>query len=199
MFTGIIETIGTVQLVAHTNEQLILRINTPLAAQLKVDQSVAHNGICLTVTACDTASFEVCAVQETIEKTTIGNWQTGDTINLERGIKVGDRLDGHLVQGHVDTVGKCIKIFNENNNWVYTFLFDTSFAALVVEKGSVVINGVSLTCFNLTANSFQVAIIPYTFEHTTFKNLQESDAVNLEFDILGKYFQRHLSLYGSKK
>lgn len=194
MFTGIIEKLGEIKAVERSNEQLILKVSSTLTPELKVDQSVAHNGVCLTVTSIEGNNYEVCAVKETMDKTTVGNWQQGDIVNLERGIKLSDRLDGHIVQGHVDTVGKCIKINEDGDNRVYTFLFDTSFAALIVEKGSIVINGVSLTCFHVTSNTFQVTIIPFTFEHTTFKKLEENAAVNLEFDILGKYFQRHLSL-----
>ena len=194
MFTGIIEKIGKIANVQLSDEQVVLQVESDLANELKVDQSLAHNGICLTITSIKDNTFEVCAVKETMDKTTIGGWQIGHAVNLERGMKLDARLDGHIVQGHVDTVGKCIKVNTENINRVYTFLFDSSFAALIVEKGSVVVNGVSLTCFNVRSNTFQVTIIPYTFENTTFKNLAANEAVNLEFDILGKYFQRHLSL-----
>jgi len=199
MFTGIIEAMGTVEAAEHSNEQLVLTISSTLTPELKVDQSVAHNGTCLTVTSIEDNKFTVCAVKETIDKTTVGNWQKGDSINLERGIKLNDRLDGHIVQGHVDTVGKCIKISTQGQNRVYTFMFDASFAALIVEKGSIVVNGVSLTCYNVTSNSFQLTLIPYTWEHTSFNALQENEAVNLEFDILGKYIQRHLSLQKQDK
>jgi riboflavin synthase len=194
MFTGIIEQLGEITAVRKTNGQLELDVTSDLTKELKVDQSLAHNGICLTITDIQAEVFTVCAVQETMNKTTINNWQKGELVNLERGMKLDARLDGHIVQGHVDTVGKCIKIESQGDNKNYTFLFDSSFAPLIVEKGSIVVNGVSLTCFNVTENSFQVTIIPYTFENTTFKSLRESDKVNLEFDILGKYFQRHLSL-----
>ena len=194
MFTGIIESLGEIKEVQNSNDQVVLTVSSTLTNELKVDQSVAHNGVCLTVTSIDGNDYEVCAVQETMNKTTVGNWQKGEHVNLERGIKLSDRLDGHIVQGHVDTVGKCIKLSTDGDNRSYTFLFDTSFAALIVEKGSIVVNGVSLTCFNVSGNTFQVTIIPFTFEHTTFNKLKEGDAVNLEFDILGKYFQRHLSL-----
>lgn len=194
MFTGIIESLGELVEVANSNEQVVLTVKSSLTPELKVDQSVAHNGVCLTVTSIRGTNYQVCAVKETLDKTTLGNWQKGEAINLERGIKLSDRLDGHIVQGHVDTVGKCIKLQEEGENRTYTFLFDSSFAALIVEKGSIVINGVSLTCFNVTSNTFQVTIIPFTFEQTSFHDLKENDAVNLEFDILGKYFQRHLSL-----
>lgn len=194
MFTGIIEKIGVAQKIAISNDQLILTVKSKLASELKIDQSLAHNGVCLTITDIKNDTFTVCAVKETMDKTTIGGWQAGDIINLERGMKIDARLDGHIVQGHVDTVGKCLKVETELENRVYTFMFDTSFAALIVEKGSVVVNGVSLTCYNVTSNTFQVTIIPYTWENTTFKTLAQNNAVNLEFDILGKYFQRHLSL-----
>ncbi len=194
MFTGIIEKVGFVQDIQQHQGQVILTVSSEIAAELKVDQSIANNGICLTVTACNDTTFTVCAVQETIDKTTIGSWQVNEQINLERGMKMNARLDGHIVQGHVDTVGKCIKISEDQDNRTYTFLFDTAFAALIVEKGSIVVNGVSLTCYHVTENTFDVTIIPYTYQHTNFKNLVVGDAVNLEFDILGKYFQRHLSL-----
>ena len=194
MFTGIIEKVGIVKDIQHRDEQVILTVSSELSAELKVDQSIANNGICLTVTNCDDQQFTVCAVQETIDKTTIGNWQINEPVNLERGMKMNARLDGHIVQGHVDTVGKCANLIENNENRTYTFLFDQAFAALIVEKGSVVVNGVSLTCYNVTENTFQVTIIPYTFENTTFKKIKVNDAVNLEFDILDKYFQRHLSL-----
>lgn len=194
MFTGIIENIGKIEEVKKTDGQIILSVSSTLSKELKIDQSVAHNGICLTVTACNEKDYTVCAVQETIDKTSIGNWKIEQQINLERGMIMGSRLDGHIVQGHVDTKGKCTNVLIEQENKIYTFEFDTSFANLIVEKGSIVINGVSLTCFNVTDNSFQVTIIPYTFEKTNFNELQKDDVVNLEFDILGKYFQRHLSL-----
>lgn len=194
MFTGIIEKLGQIEQVERSKEQVTLTVKSELAAELKIDQSLAHNGICLTITDITDDTFTSCAVKETIDKTTIGNWQVGDKVNLERGMLMNARLDGHIVQGHVDTVGKCMKVNTDGENRIYTFLFDSSFAALIVEKGSVVVNGVSLTCFNVTSNTFQVTIIPYTWENTTFKTLAENDAMNLEFDILGKYFQRHLSL-----
>jgi len=194
MFTGIIESLGTIIEINKKPNQLILTVESELAQELKVDQSLSHNGICLTITKIENNRFQVCAVQETIDKTTIGNWVISDQVNLERGIKLSDRLDGHIVQGHVDSVGKCTEIVDEAGNRIYTFLFDPSFAPLLVEKGSVVIDGVSLTCYNVTRHSFQVTIIPYTFENTCFKNLELTSAVNLEFDILGKYLQRHLSL-----
>ena len=194
MFTGIIESLGKIDKVESADNQLILNVISDLTSELKVDQSLAHNGICLTVTELKEDQYKVCAVKETMDKTTIGGWQVGDTINLERGMKIDARLDGHIVQGHVDTVGRCLKITADDENRVYTFLFDESFAALIVEKGSIVINGVSLTCYNVTRNTFQVTIIPFTHENTTFHSLHENEAVNLEFDILGKYFQRHLSL-----
>jgi riboflavin synthase len=194
MFTGIIETLGKVIEVEKKPNQLILTLQSELAKELKVDQSLAHNGICLTITHIENDQFTVCAVQETLDKTTIGNWKKNEEVNLERGIKLSDRLDGHIVQGHVDTVGKCTNVVDEDGNRIYTFLFDASFAALMVEKGSIVINGVSLTCYNVGQHSFQVTIIPYTYDNTCFKNLAVNDAVNLEFDILGKYLQRNLSL-----
>ncbi len=197
MFTGIIESLGEIKQVQRVSDQVILTVSSRLTTELKVDQSVAHNGVCLTVTSIKGDQYQVCAVQETLDKTTLGSWQSGEQINLERGIKLSDRLDGHIVQGHVDTIGKCIQTTLNGENRDYTFLFDSAFAALIVEKGSIVINGVSLTCFNVTERTFQVTIIPFTYAHTTFSTLKDGDAVNLEFDILGKYFQRHLSLQKS--
>jgi riboflavin synthase len=199
MFTGIIETFGEIKEIDNSNEQITLTVSSDLTSELKIDQSVAHNGICLTVTSINENQYDVCAVRETMDKTCIGNWQKGEKINLERGIKLSDRLDGHIVQGHVDTVGKCIAVNADGENRTYSFLFDPSFASLIVEKGSIVINGVSLTCFDVSENSFKVTIIPYTFENTSFHTMKENDAVNLEFDILGKYLQRHLSLQVNRK
>lgn len=197
MFTGIIETIGTVKNISTRDGVLDVWITTPLAAALKVDQSVAHNGICLTVVAIAEDSYCVSAVAETISKTTIGTWQVGDAINLERALKVGDRLDGHFVQGHVDTVGTCVAVSGNMSNRMYQFEFPKAYAGLMIEKGSICIDGVSLTAFQLQENSFSVTIIPYTYEHTTFQTLEVGSKVNLEFDVLGKYFLRNKQLASS--
>lgn len=197
MFTGIIETIGTVKNISTRDGVLDVWITTPLAEALKVDQSVAHNGICLTVVAIAEDSYCVSAVAETISKTTIGTWQVGDAINLERALKVGDRLDGHFVQGHVDTVGTCVAVSGNMSNRMYQFEFPKAYAGLMIEKGSICIDGVSLTAFQLQENSFSVTIIPYTYEHTTFQTLEVGSKVNLEFDVLGKYFLRNKQLASS--
>lgn len=197
MFTGIIETIGNVKKISTRDGVLDLWIRTPLVADLQIDQSVAHNGICLTVVAVAEDSYCVSAVEETINKTTIGRWQVGDAINLERALKVGDRLDGHFVQGHVDTVGTCVAVSGSMSNRIYQFEFPKIFAGLMIEKGSICIDGVSLTAFQLQDNSFSVTIIPYTYEHTTFQMLEVGSKVNLEFDVLGKYFLRNKQLASS--
>jgi riboflavin synthase len=194
MFTGIIEKLGRVVQNEFRDKKLYLTVETTLSSELKIDQSVAHNGICLTVVEKTDTNYTVCAVHETIEKTTIGHWQAGQTINLERGLIAGARLDGHIVQGHVDTTGTCIVAKEENGNWQFQFSYPAAFANLIIEKGSIVINGVSLTCYNLKDNTFEVTIIPYTYEHTNFDQLKVGDSVNLEFDVLGKYLQRHISL-----
>ncbi len=188
MFTGIIEEIGEIAKIELDKNCIHLWIKSSFIAELKIDQSVSHNGICLTIVEIKNDIFKVTAVGETIEKTTIANWKKNDKINLERGLKLGDRLDGHLVQGHVDGKAICVKIDLEK--YIYTFEIDKKFSTLIIEKGSVVINGVSLTCFNIGETNFSVAIIPYTFEHTSFKYLAENVEVNIEFDVIGKYMNR---------
>lgn len=190
MFTGIIETLGTIKDVQHEGSNIHFTIESEISKEVKIDQSVAHDGVCLTVTACDTVSHTVTAVAETLQKTNLASWEAGKTVNLERAMKLGDRLDGHIVQGHVDTTGKCTERKEVDGSHLFHFEFPESFAALVIEKGSVCINGVSLTAFNVGRHTFSVTIIPYTLEHTTFGSLQANDIVNLEFDILGKYMLR---------
>jgi len=190
MFTGIIETTGIVKAVKVKKGNLHLDIESPISHELKIDQSVAHNGICLTIVGVKGNVHSVCAVPETILKSTIGEWSVDDLINLERCTQIGARLDGHIVQGHVDTRATCIERIHTISNWNYRFSINVEFSHLIVEKGSVAINGVSLTCFNLTDTSFEVAIIPYTYEHTNFKNLVDYSRVNLEFDVIGKYVAR---------
>lgn len=194
MFTGIIEEIGKIESLKMEGSNLHLNIESQFLPELKVDQSIAHNGICLTVAEIANNTFMVTAVQETIEKTTIGQWKKGDSINLERGIRLSDRLDGHLVQGHVDTRGQVNKIETRDGSWIYGFQFPEEYAGLMIPKGSITINGVSLTVINPGVNHFSVTIIPYTYEHTTFQFLKEGDLVNLEFDLLGKYFLRNMEL-----
>ncbi|NBL64919.1 riboflavin synthase [Flavobacterium sp. NST-5] len=195
MFTGIIETLGTVTEIIREQDNLHLTIKSNFSSELKVDQSVAHNGICLTVTNISDENFSVTAIKETISKTNIGSWVVGDIVNLERAMKLGDRLDGHLVQGHVDQKATCASIESQNGSWLFTFTYDAKFSNITIEKGSITVNGVSLTVVNSKRNEFSVAIIPYTFEHTNFKNFKIGTEVNLEFDVIGKYVSRlhHLS------
>lgn len=190
MFTGIIETSGFIKNIVKEGDNLHLTVASSLSNELKVDQSISHNGICLTVVALEADSFTVTAVRETIEKTTIGDWKIGDIINLERGMKLGDRLDGHIVQGHVDQTGSCSSVKTAEGSWYYTFEYDAAQNNITIEKGSITVNGVSLTVVNSKLNSFSVAIIPYTYEHTNFKTLKAGDKINLEFDVIGKYVAR---------
>lgn len=194
MFTGIIEDLGVLRKIENEGSNVHLTIESILTPELKVDQSVAHNGICLTVTEILGNQYIVTAVQETVEKTSIGNWRVGDKINLERGIRLSDRLDGHLVQGHVDARGEVLKIEEQAGSWIYEFKFPSAHAGLMIPKGSITINGVSLTVIDPGKDNFTVTIIPYTYEHTTFHQLKEGDAVNLEFDLIGKYFLRNMRL-----
>ncbi|PSK91982.1 riboflavin synthase [Taibaiella chishuiensis] len=191
MFTGIVESLGTIAVIRKEGSNVHFTVNSPISNELKIDQSVAHDGVCLTVVALDDHSHTVTAVAETLQKTNLADWQQGRTLNLERAMKLGDRLDGHIVQGHVDD-GNAVCTGREevDGSHLFTFEFPERFAALVIEKGSICINGTSLTAFNVGRNTFAVTIIPYTIEHTNFKHLQAGDRVNLEFDILGKYFLR---------
>ena len=190
MFTGIIESLGTVKEVRQDQDNLHLTITSTLTPELKIDQSVAHNGVCLTVVAIETDSYTVTAIRETIEKTNVGDWKTNDLINLERAMKLGDRLDGHIVQGHVDQTAICKSVENANGSWYYTFEYDKNLNNITIEKGSITVNGVSLTVVNSKPNEFSVAIIPYTHEHTNFKNFKVGTKINLEFDVIGKYVSR---------
>ena len=190
MFTGIIESLGTVKEVRQDQDNLHLTISSTITSELKIDQSVAHNGICLTVVALEADAYTVTAIRETIEKTNIGDWKTGNYVNLERAMKLGDRLDGHIVQGHVDQTGICKSVENANGSWYYTFEYDESLNNITIEKGSITVNGVSLTVVNSKKNEFSVAIIPYTYEHTNFNSFQVGTKVNLEFDVIGKYVAR---------
>jgi len=190
MFTGIIESLGTVKALRQDQDNLHLTISAALTPELKIDQSVAHNGICLTVVSIENDNYTVTAIRETIEKTNLGDWKTGDLINLERAMKLGDRLDGHIVQGHVDQTGICKSVENANGSWYYTFEYDESLNNITIEKGSITVNGVSLTVVNSKKNEFSVAIIPYTYEHTNFNSFQVGTKVNLEFDVIGKYVAR---------
>jgi riboflavin synthase len=194
MFTGIIETLGIIEEITKEEGNIHLKVASKLAHEVKIDQSVAHNGVCLTVVACDENSHVVTAIQETIDKTTLGTWQVGDVINLERAMKLGDRLDGHLVQGHVDQTGVCTSIEEANGSWVFTFEYDANLMNITIEKGSITVNGTSLTVVNSERNRFSVAIIPYTYEHTNFHTFKVGTKVNLEFDVIGKYVARLTAL-----
>ncbi|GGI56230.1 riboflavin synthase [Winogradskyella haliclonae] len=190
MFTGIIEELGIVIALQKDKDNLHLTIKSSITSELKIDQSVAHNGVCLTVVSIHNDEYVVTAIKETLDKTTIGELKVGDIVNLERAMKLGDRLDGHIVQGHVDQIATCIKVDEENGSWSYTFKYDTVLNNITIEKGSITVNGVSLTVVNSKVNEFSVAIIPYTYEHTTFKDLKAGGHVNLEFDVIGKYVKR---------
>jgi riboflavin synthase len=194
MFTGIIEASGTIRQILPSGDNIDLWLESPITSELRIDQSVAHNGVCLTVVEILNDQYRVTAVDETIKKTSLGSWHAGQRINLERCLRVGDRLDGHFVQGHIDAVATCIAAEALDGSWLYTFRFPAEFAALVVEKGSVCINGVSLTAFAVTDDTFTVTIIPYTYAHTNFNAIELSSIVNIEFDVLGKYFLRGQSL-----
>jgi riboflavin synthase len=194
MFTGIIETLGVVTKMVKEQENLHLTIKSSITNELKIDQSVAHNGVCLTVVAIQNDEYTLTAIKETLDKTNIGNLNISDEVNLERAMKLGDRLDGHIVQGHVDEIGICTNILNQGGSTVFTFSYTSDKNNITIEKGSVTINGVSLTVVNSKKSEFSVAIIPYTLENTLFKNMKLNTIVNLEFDVIGKYVARLTSL-----
>ena len=189
MFTGIVETLGIIKKVVNQGDNLHITVKSDFTNELKIDQSVAHNGICLTVVEINNNEYTVTAIKETIQKTNIALWKVNDQVNLERAMKLGDRLDGHIVQGHVDQTATCINIIDANGSTYFTFKFDYQ-DNITIEKGSITVNGTSLTVVNSKIDEFSVAIIPYTFENTIFKNLKINDIVNLEFDILGKYITK---------
>ena len=190
MFTGIIESLGKIINVKVDRGNIDFTIESDIGKELKVDQSVSHNGVCLTVTDTNNNHHTVTAVKETLDKSSLKNFSVNDLINLERAMKLGERLDGHLVQGHVDGIAKCIGVSVNDGSWIYKFEFDISNEVLLIEKGSICINGVSLTVFDIAENTFKVTIIPYTYENTSFKTLREGDIVNIEFDMIGKYLAR---------
>ena len=192
MFTGIIETTGVVKAIEKESSNLNLFIHSDITHELKIDQSVSHNGVCLTVVAIDDKVYKVTAIDETLQKTNIGQLISGSVVNLERCMPANGRFDGHIVQGHVDQIATCNKIEDLNGSWKYTFSYVSAHGNTTVEKGSVCINGVSLTVVDSRPNEFSVAIIPYTYEHTNFKNLKVGDYVNIEFDIIGKYVAKML-------
>lgn len=194
MFTGIVESLARVRAVETKGSNRTFWIDSPLATEFKIDQSIAHNGVCLTVEEIQGEAYRVTAVEETLRKTNLGHWDPGTAVNLERSMLPTTRVDGHFVQGHVDTTGTLISKTDLQGSWELRFGFPPAFASLVIEKGSICVNGVSLTAFNVTGDSFTVAIIPYTWTHTNLQYVAEGEAVNLEFDLLGKYILRKLSL-----
>jgi len=187
MFTGIIETLGIIKDIQKEDENLHITVSSSITNELKIDQSVANNGVCLTVVAIENDTYVVTAIQETISKTNVGDWKINDIVNLERAMKLGDRLDGHIVQGHVDQTGICKSVEETDGSWRFTFEYDASLNNITIEKGSITVNGVSLTVVDSKINEFSVAIIPYTYEHTNFKTFQVGSKINLEFDVIGKY------------
>ncbi len=196
MFTGIIETIGEITALNIEETNLHISVKSNITNELKIDQSVAHNGVCLTVVGINNDIYTVTAIDETLQKTNIGKLKIGDSINLERAMKLGARLDGHIVQGHVDQTAICKEVLEKEGSWIYTFKYDsTKDNNVTIEKGSITINGTSLTVVNSLKNEFSVAIIPYTYENTVFKTFKVGTIVNLEFDVIGKYVKRLTQAY----
>lgn len=195
MFTGIIEATGLITNIVKEDENFHFTVESHLAPELKIDQSLAHDGCCLTVIELTETTYTVTAIKETMDKTRLGSWKVGDRVNLERAMISGARLDGHIVQGHVDTVGECIHVEEAGGSWYFTFRYTPTPDHMLVDKGSVCINGTSLTVVDPVEDTFKVAIIPYTYEFTNFHALQPGSKVNLEFDIIGKYIAKHLAVY----
>lgn len=198
MFTGIIKELGIVKAIDKEGSNVHIKIQANMAKELNIDESVAHNGVCLTIVAIEEDVYTVTAIEETLLKTNLGDWKVGSAVNLERAMVYNARLDGHIVQGHVDTTGICTSIKEVGGSWYFSFEYAPNEEHLLVDKGSICVNGTSLTVVDPTENSFSVAIIPYTYEHTVFKDLKEGDRVNLEFDILGKYIAKYAKLYVGK-
>lgn len=194
MFTGIIESTAVVTQIKKEQTNIHFSLQSDITQELKIDQSVAHNGVCLTVVAIDDDIYTVTAIEETLLKTNLGHLKEGDTVNIERAMLMNARLDGHIVQGHVDQTGTCIDVTHKDGSWIFSFQYDTNLNNVTIEKGSICINGVSLTVVNSKMDQFSVAIIPYTYEHTGFKNIKKGDVINLEFDVIGKYVKRLMSL-----
>lgn len=190
MFTGIIESLGKVKAITPEGNNIHFTIESNITEQLKIDQSVSHNGVCLTVVRINNKTYTVTAIKETLDKTNLSSLKTGDFVNLERAMKLGDRLDGHIVQGHVDQTGTCTEVQEMDGSWIFSFEYNSNLKNITIEKGSITVNGVSLTVVNSGKNTFSVAIIPYTFSHTGFQFLKKGDTVNLEFDVLGKYISK---------
>ena len=196
MFTGIIETLGKVEKLEKDGGNLHLTVSSGITSELKIDQSVSHNGVCLTVVSNNGDSYTVTAIEETLNKTNLGDLKVGDTVNLERAMVLGARLDGHIVQGHVDQTAVCQSVAEQDGSWVYTFIYDSKLNNVTIEKGSITVDGVSLTVVDSQKDKFSVAIIPYTYEHTRFHAYKVGTRVNLEFDVVGKYVARLLELRG---
>jgi riboflavin synthase len=194
MFTGIIESLGKVSALENSKGNLELWVSSPISSQLKIDQSVSHNGICLTVVELGEGKHRVTAIEETLRKTNLGAIKVSDTVNLERCMPANGRFDGHIVQGHVDQTGECISVKEENGSWLFEFRYKPNTQNIIVEKGSICINGISLTAFDAVDDRFKVAIIPYTFENTNIGSVKPGTLVNLEFDIIGKYVARLLKM-----
>ncbi|MEZ7494637.1 riboflavin synthase [Leeuwenhoekiella aequorea] len=194
MFTGIIEDLGKIEKLEREGDNLHITVTSSLSPELKIDQSVAHNGVCLTVVQLNNLNYTVTAIEETLSKTNLGTLHEGDVVNLERAMILGTRLDGHIVQGHVDQTAICKEVISKDGSWIFTFEYDSKLNNVTIEKGSITVNGVSLTVVNSKPTEFSVAIIPYTYEHTTFKNFKKGTVVNLEFDVIGKYVKRLMSL-----
>lgn len=198
MFTGIIESSGTITNIEREGDNYHFTVASDISDELKIDQSLAHDGVCLTVVALTDKTHTVTAIRETMDRTRLGDWSVGDTVNLERAMRAGARLDGHIVQGHVDTVGECLRVEEAGGSWYFTFRYHPTPEHLLVDKGSVCINGVSLTVVDPVEDTFKVAIIPYTYEHTNFNALRPGSKINLEFDVIGKYIARQMAAYTGK-
>jgi riboflavin synthase len=194
MFTGIIEATGVISTISDSGTNKTFQIISSLAPELRVDQSLSHDGVCLTVESVTEHTYQVTAISETLSKTILSEWRPGSRVNLERCLQFNGRLDGHLVQGHVDSPAKCLLRENLEGSWVFRFEFPESFRNLIIEKGSVTVNGVSLTCFNVTQNAFSVAIIPYTYDNTNIRDIFPESLVNIEFDLIGKYVERMIRM-----
>ena len=192
MFTGIIESVGEIKSIVQNQKNIDMEILSPISGELRVDESISHNGVCLTVTEFNSKSHKVTLVDETLKKSNFSNVKVGSLLNLERSMKANGRLDGHIVQGHVDDTAKCINIVDQSNSWLYTFKISKDFSNYIIEKGSICVNGVSLTCYNINDDEFTVAIIPHTYEFTNFNLINIGELVNIEFDILGKYINKIL-------
>ena len=190
MFTGIVEAFAKVYKIKKGEGNIHITLESSISSELKIDQSISHNGVCLTVVSCNEKFYTVTAIKETLDKTNLGKLEVGDIVNIERAMKLGDRLDGHIVQGHVDQTAKCISIKTLDGSWNYTFRYDKNSDNVTIEKGSITVNGVSLTVVNSKENEFSVAIIPYTYENTNFKKIEVGHNVNLEFDMIGKYITK---------